>query len=147
MHAEALPQPPGLAALDFWLGCWAVEARSGEPAGVDVVERAVDGCAVLEHWRDLGGTEGESLFYYDTRAATWKQLWVMRGLVKQKELVAAADGMVRFEGHAFLGDVTLPDRTTLTALADGTVAQLIEHSLDGGATWRASFDAIYRRVD
>jgi hypothetical protein len=35
------------------------------------------------------------------------------------------------------------DRTTLTGFGDGTVAQLIEHSRDGGITWEASFDAVY----
>jgi hypothetical protein len=50
---------------------------------------------------------------------------------------------VRFEGHAFDEARRLADRTTLTAFGDGTVAQLIEHSFDGGRSWATSFDAIY----
>jgi len=38
-----------------------------------------------------------------------------------------------------------PDRTTLTPQADGTVRQIIEQSDDGGTSWRATFDAVYRR--
>ena len=146
MAAPDPTPPPRLAALDFWLGRWDVRSRDGGTAGIDVVERAVHGYAIHEHWRDITGTEGASLFYYDVAAANWKQVWVMRGVVKHKELVVAEPGHVRFEGQAFLGGATLPDRTTLSVLPGGGVAQLIEHSLDGGATWRTSFDAVYERL-
>jgi hypothetical protein len=50
---------------------------------------------------------------------------------------------VRFDGH--IGSV--PARTTLTALTDGSVAQLIEQSSDGGETWETTFDAVYTRLE
>lgn len=130
--------------LDFWIGRWSVRSRqSGEHAGIDVVERACAGFAVLEHWQSARGGDGESLFYYDVAARAWKQVWVMQGAVKRKELVLAEPGRVRFEGHAFAEGDVFPDRTTLTAVPDGTVVQVIEHSLDGGTTWETSFDAVY----
>jgi hypothetical protein len=49
----------------------------------------------------------------------------------------------RFEGHAFDASRLVSDRTTLTGFGDGTVAQLIEQSHDGGVTWETSFDAVY----
>jgi hypothetical protein len=137
---------PHLGVLDFWLGRWSVRTRDGEAAGVDLVERALAGYAVLEHWRNVAGVEGKSLFYYDVAAATWMQLWVMQGFAKRKELVFAEPGRVRFDGQAFLEGGAIPDRTTLAAEKDGTVSQLIEHSLDGGATWETSFDAVYERL-
>jgi len=37
------------------------------------------------------------------------------------------------------------DRTALTPIRPGEVRQLIETSRDGGTTWRAGFDARYRK--
>jgi hypothetical protein len=141
---EPSPSARDLAVLDFWIGRWLVRSREGgERAGIDVVERALSGYAVLEHWQAARGDEGKSLFYYDLSARNWKQVWVMQGFVKHKELAIAEPGRARFDGIAFAGDESIPDRTTLTALPDGSVTQLIEHSLDGGATWEPSFDAVY----
>jgi hypothetical protein len=138
-----VPSTQRLAALDFWIGRWSVRARGGEPAGTDLVERSVDGHAVLEHWRDVEGREGRGFFWFDPATANWKQVWVMAGGVKLKELTVAEHRRVRFEGRAYDARHRVADRTTLTALGDGTVAQLIEHSRDGGRTWTTSFDAIY----
>jgi hypothetical protein len=38
------------------------------------------------------------------------------------------------------------DRTSLVPLPGDEVRQLIEVSSDGGATWRPTFDARYRRA-
>jgi hypothetical protein len=155
-HAEAsssacLSEPLG-HALDFWLGDWSVRLRSGLPAGTNRVERILRGCAVVETWHDIDGTEGRSLFTFDPSAKRWKQVWVTDdagapGGLKEKRLVARyGDGSTRFQGEIVLpgGDVLL-DRTTLTPQADGTVRQLIEISKDGGSTWRAAFDAVYEK--
>jgi hypothetical protein len=132
-----------LSALDFWLGRWHVRTINGVLAGTNHVERVLEGYAILEHWRDVTGAEGKSLFFFDRAASTWRQVWVMQGHVKEKALVEAEAGRVRFEGHALLGEARIPDRTTLYARPDGTVSQRIEHSRDGGATWIVSFDAVY----
>ena len=146
------PCPPALPnALDFWVGDWTVTA-GGRPAGTDRVERVSKGAAIIERWTDTDGGEGTSLFSFDPYACTWHQLWITDspaqvGGLKHKDLVALAPGTsVRFQG-AYPGrrSVTVLDRTTLTKLADGTVRQLIEVSVDGGAVWQSAFDAIYRR--
>jgi len=132
-----------LAVLDFWLGQWSVRNRDGELAGTDRVERVLGGYAVLEHWRSVTGEEGKSLFYFDRSAGTWKQVWVIEGYVKEKALVFAEPQRVRFQGHAYVDGASFPDRTTLTVLPGGGVAQLIEYSLDDGVSWKTSFDAVY----
>ena len=101
------------------------------------------GFVILEHWADSSGVEGNGFFFFDRSARTWRQVWALGGYVKEKALAVAELGSVRFEGHALLDGARFPDRTTLTALPDGTVSQLIEHSLDDGVTWKTSFDAIY----
>jgi ketosteroid isomerase-like protein len=141
--AEECRQMPRMHALDFWFGKWDV-SQGGQLDGTDTVEATLDGCAVLEHWRDVAGGEGSSLFYYDPSADVWKQVWVtdqalrlggMKEKIEQKELTSST--RIRFEGTF--------DRTTLTREADGKVHQLIERRVDGGKTWRTTFDAIYQR--
>jgi len=133
------------AALDFWLGRWTVQTADGNPAGTNLVERALDGQVIFEHWSGAGGGDGKSLFWLDEAAGTWRQIWVGAGHHKEKVLVEHSAREVRFVGTAFAyrQGITFPDRTTLTALEDGTVRQLIEYSRDDGATWATSFDALY----
>ena len=160
---QAAPPPCSAAvrtALDFWVGDWTVALNTPqhERAGDDRVERAssdkltMTSAAVIERWTDADGSEGTSLFSFDPFACTWHQLWITSdpaqpGGLKHKDLVALLPGGgVRFQG-AYPGRrvMTVLDRTTLTPRPDGTVRQVIEVSGDGGATWNASFDAIYTR--
>lgn len=139
------------AALDFWLGRWDVYVGD-TLVGTNRISRVLDGCAVLEEWRDSAGGEGRSLFYVEPGTGRWKQVWVTDdarrvGGTKEKHLVARLpDGGVRFQGELPLPDGRLVlDRTTLTPLRPGEVRQLIETSRDGGTTWHAGFDAVYRK--
>jgi ketosteroid isomerase-like protein len=142
-QAEECRQAPRMRALDFWIGKWDV-SQNGQLDGTDTVEATLDGCAVLEHWRDVEGGEGSSLFYYDVSDDVWKQVWVtdqalhlggMKEKIEQKELTS--NTRIRFEGAI--------DRTTLTREPDGKVHQLIERRVDDGKSWRTTFDAIYQR--
>jgi hypothetical protein len=128
--------------LGFWLGRWRVVARDGTPAGRNLVEPAIGGDAVLEHWRGVGGDEGKSLFFRDPATGQWKQLWVQAGCVKKKLHDPAWREGVRFVGTALVAGRRIPDRTTLTPLDDGRVLQVIEQSRDG-ASWQVGFEAVY----
>jgi len=152
------PSPPACAAtpafhaLDFWIGRWRVTA-GGAYAGTDEVRAVQGGCAVTEDWTDADGSHGQSLFYYNWFVDTWRQVWVTdrataRGGLKEKQLVARyPDGGVRFQGllPGASGSRLVLDRTTLTPDGPNRLHQVIEYSLDGGTSWRISFDAIYAR--
>ena len=150
------PPPPSCAAdpafamLDFWLGDWDVYVED-TLAGVNHIEKILDGCAVTEDWTSTMRTRGHSLFYYLPEEKTWKQVWVTgnalsRGGVKEKKLVERAENSLRFQGEVRLpGGGSYFDRTTLTALENGDVRQLIEVSTDGVASWQAVFDGRYVR--
>jgi hypothetical protein len=59
-------------------------------------------------------------------------------------IFSSADS-VRFQGAIWVApDRMVLDRTTLRKLDRGRVSQTIEYSKDGGTTWTASYDAIYR---
>jgi hypothetical protein len=141
----------GFHTLDFWVGEW--DVRSGEQtAGSSTIEKILNGCAVMEHWRGAGGGNGTSLFFFDHRTDTWKQVWVTEyatapGGLKEKSLIARRpDGSVQFQGTVTLADGrAILDRTTLSPLPGGGVRQVIETSPDDGATWQTRFDATYHR--
>lgn len=140
------------ALLDFWVGEW--EVRMGNrKVGANRIEKIVGGCALLENWTDTRGGEGKSLFYRVPSEDAWKQVWVTpspktSGGVKEKALVEVLDdGGTVFRGTITIDGIPVLDQTTLTPLPDGTVRQVIEHSRDGGSTWRRMFEAIYYPVD
>jgi hypothetical protein len=141
----------GFHRLGFWLGEWNV--HSGEAlVGTNTIEKILNGCAIMEHWRGDGGTEGKSLFFYNHVSDTWKQVWVTQnatspGGLKEKTLLPIlADGSLRFQGIVTLEDGrSFLDRTTLSPLPGDRVRQVIEISGDEGATWQTRFDAIYSR--
>jgi hypothetical protein len=145
---------PKGAALDFWLGDWRVTSVDGKTLfGENHVKLDLDGCAIHEDWTGATGGRGQSLFFFEARSGQWAQIWVTAdtsrpGGLKHKKLVEMTDnGGVRFQGE-IVGETGAPylDRTTLTPLDGGDVRQLIEISVDGGATWRTVFDARYSRM-
>jgi hypothetical protein len=149
---ESCVENDAFSALDFWIGEWTVHVAD-QQVGTNRIEKILNGCAVVEHWVDVGGGRGQSLFYYIPADDEWKQVWVteqatVTGGVKEKRLVARlADGSVRFQGEIALPQAgSYLDRTTLTPLPEGRVRQHIEVSRDGGATWTTTFDAEYRPV-
>ncbi len=160
--ADTLPTPHGIPcrsdmrgrALDFWIGYWkVVDAKDGSLAGTNLVERKLDGCAVIENWHGVtAGDDGMSLFSYNARAHTWEQTWVTQdtsraGGLKHKKMIGVFYGnAVKFQGAIDRGKgQIILDRTTLTPYRDGRVRQTIEWSKDNGKTWKAVFDAFYIR--
>lgn len=141
---------PEFGALDFWVGAWDVLV-AGKKVRTNTIEKILDGCAIVERWRDVGGGEGQSLFYIEPATNTWKQVWVtssalQRGGTKEKRLTEKlADGALRFQGEIATQQSKYLDRTTLIPLPGGRVRQVIEISIDGGVTWNAGFDGLYIR--
>lgn len=133
--------------LDFWVGDWAVVSNDPkrEASGTNKIEKTLDGCAIIENWRDVTGHEGKSFFALNIVTGKWKQLWVQDDTgYKEKDLIEELpDGGVRFQGKlAAPGGRVIYDRTTLTPMKDGSVRQHIEQSLNG-KVWQTTFDALY----
>jgi len=160
--ADTLPPPKGApcrvgrwaTALNFWIGDWkVVNASDGSPAGTNLVERVLDGCAVIENWHGVErGDDGKSMFTYDARRHTWDQVWVTEdtsrpGGLKHKTMIALNYANVPvFQGTIDAGKKgRTVDRTSLTPYTDGRVRQKIEWSKDNGKTWKTVFDAFYIR--
>jgi hypothetical protein len=148
VFAGELPPPPELHQLDFWVGEWEVFLASGPKDGDNRIEKILGDFALQENWTGNDGHAGKSWFYFYRPEKRWKQIWVTDdGFVKEKVQVNhPPDKGLRFRGEIPLQDGRrLLDQTTLTPLPDGRVRQVIEQSLDGGATWQTGFDAYYVR--
>jgi hypothetical protein len=138
---------PAYHKLDFWVGHWDVFAE-GKKDGTNLIEKTLNGCALIENWSDVDGHEGKSLFYYNPVTGKRKQVWVTdAGPLKEKlEVEAPEKGAVRFQGEIPTQDGrSIFDRTTLTPLPGDRVRQVIEQSHDGGHTWEVGYDATYVR--
>jgi hypothetical protein len=145
--------PPPCSALqyrqfDFWLGRWDVLAPDGGRAGTNVIEADLNRCALIERWTGRDGFVGMSLNSYSRATNQWHQHWID----SQGGLLRLAGGLkgtaMVLEGtnpHPERPGVTVTQRITWTPAADGSVRQLWERSLDGGATWSVAFDGRYVR--
>jgi hypothetical protein len=145
------PLAPGAACkldpyhqFDFWIGEWEV-TEHGQPAGRSRIEPILEHCAIAEHWSDATGADGKSYNAFDPDTKQWQQFWVsargttllLRGGMQGKSMV--------LEGEHAPGGKARRERITWTPNADGSVRQLWEQSSDGGKSWSAVFDGLYRR--
>jgi hypothetical protein len=151
MTAQEKPgcDAPVYRQLDFWVGTWDVRLDGRDTViGTNIIEKTLNGCAILEHWTDGNRNRSKSLFYYHRADRVWKQVWVTDvGRVKEKRMLPESSStVVMFQGELRLDAVPrVFDRTTLTDMGDGRVRQRIAQSADGGTTWDSGFDAIYTR--
>jgi len=59
--------------FDFWIGDWRVTDNTGKLLGHNTIEKQLNGCLLMEHWRGTGGSNGKSLNFYDSRLKQWHQ--------------------------------------------------------------------------
>lgn len=141
-------QAPEYHQLDFWLGRWEVLAGT-KPAGESHIERAADGCLVVEHWRGASGHSGKSLNFYLPRERRWRQTWVGSDGDVIEFSGQLVDGELRFSANGWASDGKPTVRrltfAPLTASRPGPrkVRQLGELSEDGGRTFRVEYDLLY----
>jgi tetratricopeptide (TPR) repeat protein len=132
--------------FDFWLGDWQVRSPEGTVVGQNSITVENNDCWIHEHWNGGLGGAGESFNYYNATTKKWHQTWVD----DQGEIAEFdgdfRDGAMRLEGYRQgPGESRVPARLTLTPLADGTVRQLGENSMDGGKTWTVLYDLLYSK--
>lgn len=135
----------GADAMDLWVGEWNVTVN-GQPAGHNVITKVLGGFAIEERWTSAGGGKGQSLFTFNAKEGTWRQLWIDdKGWVVDGIGVPIENG-IRFEGMSLYPSGSKSKmRTTLSKNADGSVRQFIETEGPDG-TWTVGFDGKYVRV-
>jgi hypothetical protein len=136
--------------FDFWIGNWNVFRTNDAQSlvGTSTVDKIYNGCAIRETWSPFTMLLGGSLNTWDKHRGKWRQIWI-----------DADNSLVDFEGGLADGRMVLTGlwrglfgagkdalmRMSYAPLADGSVRQVGETSIDGGKTWQAAFDFTYRR--
>lgn len=128
-------------AFDFFIGSWTVTTPDGKALGENKIESLLNGCVLLENWRDARGREGKSWNYWHTPSKRWKQFWVdADGRATEYVGVVTPTG-IRFEAE----DPGLVRIMTFTRRDSGSFEQKIEVSRDGRKTWTTGFVGVYRK--
>jgi len=147
--ADRCAEDAAYRRLDFWLGDWEVfDSKDGSKSGTNKIEKIVEGCAIVENWRNPDGTEVKGFLYFEPARKAWKYVLISHGGgIKERVMDAAfsASGGVRFQGeiaHVNSAGSHL-DRMTLFPLAGHRIRETIEVSRDNGKTWEMVFDAEY----
>jgi hypothetical protein len=132
--------------FDFWIGDWEVKRPDGKAAGTNRIGQTLDGCAIQENWRGVGGSRGASYSIYDRTRQRWHQTWVdnQGGLLQLDGQFTNARMTLRGETLDSSG-VKLLQRITWQRVGPSQVRQLWESSRDGGKTWTVVFDGRYQR--
>lgn len=137
---------PQASQFDFWVGEWDVIVK-GKPAGVNRIDKILNGCVLQENWKGAGGGEGKSWNWYDIGDGKWHQLWLdAQGTPVLSLAGGFAENTMKYEGTSVgRGGVTVMNRLQFFKLPDDKIRQLWEQSSDGGKSWTTSFDGEYRR--
>jgi hypothetical protein len=132
--------------FDFWVGDWDVYDARGQRAGVNRIEKTLNGCALHETWTSAGPSRGNSYSAWDAGDNRWHQTWVDNEGTVLRISGGIVNGEMVMEGDRHLADGTpVSERITWTPRADGTLRQLWQTSRDRGMRWTVVFDGTYRR--
>jgi hypothetical protein len=135
--------------LDFWVGEWRVfEASDNSPVGSSKIEIVMDSCGIKESFDAPSGGNagadyiGTSFSSYDRKDGKWHQMYIDNtgsvGLY-----TGGLDGADMAMTCPAKGGAT--QKMIYRRQADGSVRQIGTLSTDGGKTWQAGYDYVYRR--
>lgn len=128
-------------AFDFWQGDYELlDQAGGASIGVDILRKDLRGCVLRESFTGTDAIRGRSISAYDRRTRTWRQTFVSAlGTVFRLDGGPVDNAMVLVGSRLFPlgGGQTFPvvERATWRPLDDGNVSQIVELSIDGGATF------------
>jgi hypothetical protein len=147
--------------FDFWIGEWDVTpnaataqpdtppSAAGRKPASNVVERAHNGCVLIENWDDRAGGTGQSFNLYDRVSKRWHQTWVDSNGGLHEYWGELKDGQMVFMGQVplpatsrFQGRRTI--RLSFIPMGPDQVRQFSE-SLNSDGTWSVNYDLIYTR--
>ena len=162
----AQPKPfdcsaPEYRQFDFWIGEWDVvpnpatappnapPPQPGRQPASNVVQKAHNGCVIVENWDDRVGGTGQSFNIFDRTSRRWHQTWVDSNGGLHEYWGELKDGSM-----VYLGQVPLPPasrfqgrrtvRLSFIPMGANKVRQFSE-SLNADGTWSVNYDLIYTR--
>jgi hypothetical protein len=136
---------PAYRQFDFWVGKWEITDPDGNAAGTNIIQKGLDGCAVLESY-EASGFVGRSLNSYDAATRQWHQHWVDHQSAVLDLYGGIQNGAMVMQGIRPTPAGDILDRITWTPLQPGEVRQFWQTSTDGGQTFPGVvFDGFYHR--
>lgn len=139
--------PLGSAALDFWIGDWAISWPGGH--GTNKISRSLGGRVVEEVFASESGGgsfDGRSLSVLDVADGRWRQTWVDDAGSYLDFVGVEVDGRISFQRSATVqGKPVLQRMVWLDVTADGFRWEW-QSSTDAGATWKVMWPLDYRRI-
>ena len=153
--------------FDFWVGEWEVVPNSAGATGstgatgatsatgaprqpaINIIQKAHDGCVIIENWNDGQGGTGQSFNLYDRMTQRWRQTWVDNRGGLHEYWGGLKDGTMVYVGEVSVGPaVRLAGkrtmRVTFTPLGPDRLRQFAE-ALNSDGTWTINYDLIYTR--
>lgn len=150
LAGPAMAGSPGCSApeyrqLDFWLGHWKALDNGGRGPDVarDEITTTLDGCVVLERYRQNDGLSGNGVTIYDASRKLWHQTWVtnsgqlliIEGRFQGNVLTMSGDNLGK-DGKRIWYRVTWKPEP-------GGVREVAVTSQDAGRSWRPAFDILF----
>jgi len=140
-------QDPLFSQQDFTLGQWEVFANGRKTADV-LLEKTLQGCAILETWSTLDGRpgNGHGVFTYSRLHKGWTYFWV----ADNAQTTSFTGGLIEAGNMRYVTEAPLPDggkrlrHWSLIRQADGTVRELAVGTVDG-KTWTTDYDLLWRK--
>lgn len=154
LHARC--DGPEHAGFDFWLGEWSIEQRildtsSGswlELPAYTSVAKVLEGCALIERWRgtvmfswagmkEPAPIEGLSIRYWVPEQGRWRIHWMdsLRPVLGAGSVGTIVDGHGTFEPEEKPAAGSW-SRIVFARQSTDRVDWRLEHTADGGETWR-----------
>ena len=140
----------GYRRLAFWVGDWTVFDSTGKRYAAQRVRDAVDQCALTVEWTGIVGDKGLSVFGFDARANSWKQMYVSNQVPRPSGVILRqSDPDYAGPGVRFITVITpspgaTRTRVTIMPVQGIGVMQLFEDSHDDGKTWTTVFKGEHR---
>jgi tetratricopeptide (TPR) repeat protein len=146
-NAKPCESDPRAREFDFWIGEWDVQ-QTGQPrapqGATSIIERSLDGCAIIENWMPQAGPTGKSLNAFNRVTKEWEQFWVdSSGQITHFKGVFHDDGNLYYEAYDLANGLKV--RMTFFKQGPNQVRQFGQQSADGGRTWTVRYDLTYIR--
>jgi hypothetical protein len=136
---------PESKQLDFWLGDWTTVHSGGK--GQNRVVKTLNDCVVLETFSGAPGTklDGISISTYDKVAKKWRQTWEDNTGTYFDFEGGIQDGKFMFWREAEDHGKKFQQRMVFQDVTKDRINWLWQTSIDGGKTWKTTWNIIYAR--
>ena len=131
--------------FDSWIGEWDVTAPDGRLIGTDHIEAAEGGCLLRETWTGAASGTGQSVNFYDRLTGYWRQVWMDPSGQNQDYYGEFSGDTLVFRQVTYTEGLKSILTMTYAPRPDGTLRQLVQRSIDDGATWTTLSDYTFKR--